>query len=87
MGTAIGNVASHEAGHYLGNFHVDQFNAVLNLMDQGGNFPLSTASGPTASAVPATTRTSTSGRTATTPDEGFTGMEDTHTRTRWGLHL
>ena len=38
VGTAIGNVVSHEIGHYIGSFHVDQFNEILNLMDQGGNF-------------------------------------------------
>ena len=36
----------HEAGHFLGSFHVDQFNTVLNLMDQGGNFPLLYGVGP-----------------------------------------
>ena len=46
VGTALGNIASHEAGHYFGNWHVDQFNDVLNLMDQGGNFPLLYGVGP-----------------------------------------
>ena len=40
IGTALGNIVSHETGHFVGSFHVDQFNDVLNLMDQGGNFPL-----------------------------------------------
>ena len=40
VGTALGNVVSHEIGHYIGSFHVDQFNDMLNLMDQGGNFAL-----------------------------------------------
>jgi hypothetical protein len=46
VGTALGNVVSHEAGHFLGSYHVDQFNDVLNLMDQGGNFPLLYGVGP-----------------------------------------
>ena len=66
VGTAIGNVVSHEAGHFLGSFHVDQFNTVLNLMDQGGNFPFSTASVLTASVAPPTTATSISAATPTT---------------------
>lgn len=33
-------IDSHEAGHFLGNCHVDQFHDTLNPMDQGGNFPL-----------------------------------------------
>src|SRR4029450_879956 len=46
VGTALGNIVSPEAGHFVGSWHVDQFNDVLNLMDQGGNFPLLYAVGP-----------------------------------------
>ena len=46
VGTAIGNIVAHEAGHFLGSFHVDNFNTVPNLMDQGGNFPLLFGVGP-----------------------------------------
>ena len=35
----IGNIVSHEAGHFLGNYHTDQFNQTPNIMDQGGNLP------------------------------------------------
>jgi hypothetical protein len=28
---ALGNVASHEAGHFFGDWHVDQFNEQANL--------------------------------------------------------
>jgi hypothetical protein len=34
---AIGNVASHEIGHYIGNYHTDATDAVHNLMDEGGS--------------------------------------------------
>lgn len=34
---ALANVASHEAGHYIGNFHTDGQNATHNLMDEGGS--------------------------------------------------
>ena len=27
VGTALGNIISHEAGHLVGSWHVDQFNA------------------------------------------------------------
>jgi len=37
IGTAVGNIVAHEAGHFFGNAHTDQFNASANLMDQGGN--------------------------------------------------
>ncbi len=33
----IGNVTSHEAGHFLGCFHTDNTNDILNIMDQGGS--------------------------------------------------
>ena len=36
IGTAIGNVVSHEAGHYIGNFHTENSNSVSSLMDSGG---------------------------------------------------
>jgi hypothetical protein len=88
VGTALGNIASHEAGHYLGSWHVHPFNDVLNLMDQGladqgGGFPHPYGIGPDGV-----------GGTADDPDvdfgedilnEGFTGLEDTHNRTRWAL--
>lgn len=31
----IGNLATHEAGHYLGSWHTDGFNNVQGLMDEG----------------------------------------------------
>src|SRR5690606_24159723 len=37
VGRAVGNVAAHEAGHFLGLFHTDQFNATPALQDAGGN--------------------------------------------------
>lgn len=37
IGIAVGNIVAHEAGHFFGNFHTDQFNASENIMDQGGN--------------------------------------------------
>ncbi|WP_089719362.1 PPC domain-containing protein [Candidatus Entotheonella palauensis] len=37
IGIAVGNIVAHEAGHFFGNFHTNQFNASENIMDQGGN--------------------------------------------------
>ena len=85
VGTAIGNVASHEAGHFLGSFHVDQFNDVLNLMDQGGNFPLLFGVGPDGIGGTADDRDVDFGSDAYNPFEGFVGSEDTAANTRWGL--
>lgn len=85
VGTALGNVASHEAGHYLGNWHVDQFNPVLNLMDQGGNFPLLYGVGPDGVGGTADDPDVDFGRDTLNPNEGFSGLENTRARTRWGL--
>jgi hypothetical protein len=35
VGEVLGNITAHEAGHILGNWHVDQFDQKANLMDQG----------------------------------------------------
>jgi hypothetical protein len=81
VGTALGNVASHEIGHYLGSFHVNPFNKRVNLMDAGG--PLIFGVGPDGV-----------GGTADDPDvdygvdrfwdlEGFLGLEHTLNRSAW----
>jgi hypothetical protein len=64
---------------------VDQFNSVLNLMDQGGNFPLLYAVGPDGVGGTADDPDVDFGEDTLNPNEGLTGTEDTHARTRWGL--
>jgi hypothetical protein len=80
VGRAVGNVASHEAGHFFGDFHVDQFNEQANLMDQGGNFPLMFAVGPDNVGGTADDPDVDFGEDDFNPNEGFTGIEDTATR-------
>lgn len=36
VGTAIGNIVSHEVGHYIGNWHTYNGNSVASMMDSGG---------------------------------------------------
>ena len=36
IAVGVGNIVAHEAGHYLGNFHSDARNEVMNIMDEGG---------------------------------------------------
>ncbi len=87
VGTALGNIASHEAGHYLGSYHVDEQNAVLNLMNQGGsNFPLLYGVGPDGIGGTADDPDVDFGEDLFDPSEGFTGIENTAARTRWALH-
>jgi hypothetical protein len=85
IGQALGNVTSHEGGHYFGSWHVDQFNDVLNLMDQGGNFPLLYGVGPDGVGGTADDPDVDFGEDEFNPGEGFTGIEDTLTRTEFGL--
>jgi len=80
LGTAIGNVTSHEAGHFFGDWHVDQFNDTLNLMDQGGNFPLLFGVGPDGIGGTADDPDVDFGEDVFNPNEGFTGIEDTSGR-------
>ena len=88
VGRAIGNIVAHEAGHFFGDWHVDQFNDQANLMDQGGNFPLMFAVGPDGVGGTADDTDVDFGEDALNPNEGFVGVEDTLTRlsfafTRW----
>ena len=85
VGTALGNVASHEAGHYLGNWHVDQFDDAANLMDQGGNFSVMFGVGPDGVGGTKDDPDVDFGVDTLNPNEGFTGKENTKARTQWGL--
>ncbi len=35
VATVLGNIISHEVGHYIGNFHTDGFNTFQGIMDEG----------------------------------------------------
>jgi hypothetical protein len=85
VGQVVGNIVSHEAGHYLGNFHVDQFNDVYNLMDQGGNFALLYGVGPDGLGGTADDVDVDFGEDTLNPGEGFTGIEDTLTTVGYGV--
>ncbi len=85
IGQAVGNVVSHEVGHYVGSFHVDQFNDILNLMDQGGNFPLLYGVGPDGVGGTADDPDVDFAEDIYNPNEGFTGLEDTLNNTAWGF--
>lgn len=80
VGRALGNIAAHEAGHFFGDWHVDQFNDQPNLMDQGGNFPVMFAVGPDGVGGTADDTDVDFGEDIFNPSEGFTGVEDTLSR-------
>jgi hypothetical protein len=81
----VGNVVSHETGHFVGSYHVDQFNPTYNLMDQGGNFPLLFGVGPDGIGGTADDVDVDFGEDTYNPNEGFTGIEDTLNNTAWAL--
>ena len=85
VGQAVGNVVSHEIGHYLGSFHVDASNSQANLMDQGGNFPLLYGVGPDGIGGTRDDRDVDYGKDAFSPQEGFVGIENTLATTAFGL--
>jgi hypothetical protein len=81
----VANVVSHETGHFVGSYHVDQFNPTYNLMDQGGNFPLLFGVGPDGIGGTADDVDVDFGEDTYNPNEGFTGTEDTLNNTAWAL--
>lgn len=85
IGQAVGNVTSHEAGHFFGNWHVAQFNPRPNLMDQGGNFPVLYGVGPDHIGGTADDLDVDFGKDRFNPNEGFTGIEDTLARVVFAL--
>ena len=85
VGQAVGNAASHEAGHYLGSWHTAAFDTVPNLMDQGGNFAMLWGVGPDGLGGTADDADVDFGKDVFNPTEGFTGRQDTAAVTQWGL--
>lgn len=85
IGQALGNVAAHEVGHFIGSYHVDQFNEVPNLMDQGGNFPVMYGVGPDGVGGTRDDVDVDFGEDTYNPGEGFTGLEDTLNNSAWGF--
>jgi hypothetical protein len=85
VGTALANVIAHEAGHIVGSFHTDEQNGVANLMDAGGNFPQLFGVGPDGVGGTADDPDVDYGNDVLRPFEGFTGVENTHANTKWGL--
>ncbi|KJK44277.1 hypothetical protein UK23_30060 [Lentzea aerocolonigenes] len=84
VGRALGNVAAHELGHLSGSWHQHQFNAHDTLMDQGGNPRAMFSVGADGIGGTADDTDIDFGEDELVPNEGFTGVEDAASRTRWG---
>ncbi len=81
---AIGNIASHEAGHFLGSWHTDAASGRHDLMSPGdvvGAFGF----GPDGLGGTKDDTVPRFGQDRYAPSEGFTGTEDTRNRTDVGL--
>ena len=85
IGTGVGNIAAHEAGHYFGNWHTNQFNISPNIMDQGGNLDNSIGIGADRIWGTADDVDVDFGDDMFVPNEGFVGTEDTLNVVAFGL--
>ena len=82
----VGNVVSHEAGHYFGNWHTDNQSEQINLMDAGGaNFQNLFGVGPDGIGGTADDLDVDFHDDAFSPAEGFIGTEDTLGRIVFGI--
>jgi len=85
IGVGVGEITAHEAGHYLGCWHTDQFNAIPNIMDQGGNLNFSILGlGPDGIFGTADDTNVQFVRDVFNPNEGFTGIEDNQSAIAYG---
>lgn len=85
IGVGVGEITAHEAGHYLGCWHTDQFNPVANIMDQGGNLNFSILGlGPDGIFGTADDTNVQFVRDEFNPNEGFTGIEDNQSAIAYG---
>ncbi len=86
LGHALGNVIAHEGGHFFGNWHTENLDAVPNLMDAGGeNFGNLYGVGPDGIGGTADDIDVDFGDDAFKATEGFTGTEDTLGRVAFGV--
>jgi hypothetical protein len=81
IGSRIGDVASHEAGHFFGNFHVDPFNDTEDLMDAGGNPEQFFGPGNDGIGGTGDDEDKAFGEDVYAQNEGFSGIEDTQATT------
>ncbi|PWK88183.1 hypothetical protein C8D88_103379 [Lentzea atacamensis] len=84
IGRALGNIAAHELWHLSGSWHQHQFDEHDTLMDQGGNPRAMFAIGADGIGGTGDDTDMDFGEDHFVPNEGFTGLEDAASRTRWG---
>jgi hypothetical protein len=77
IGAGVGNITAHEAGHFLGNWHTDQFNENANIQDQGGNLANTIGIGPDGIFGTGDDVDVDFGPDVFVPNEGFRGIQNT----------
>lgn len=87
VGTGVGNITAHEAGHFLGNWHTEQFAASSDpsIMDQGGNLGNSVGVGDDGDFGTGDDVDVDFSADAFVSSEGYLGTEDTGENTAHGL--
>ncbi|GAB7038543.1 MULTISPECIES: PPC domain-containing protein [Catenuloplanes] len=86
VGRVLGTLISHEAGHYLGNWHLTSVDDQLNIMDEGGADPaFFFGVGPDNVGGTADDVFARFGPGPLSTFEGFDGTENTAVRTAWAL--
>ncbi|GAB7051657.1 PPC domain-containing protein [Catenuloplanes indicus] len=86
VGRVLGTLISHEAGHYLGNWHLSSIDDQLNIMDEGGADPaFFFGVGPDNVGGTADDVFARYGPGPLSTFEGFDGTENTAVRTAWAL--
>lgn len=83
---AVGNVISHEIGHMIGNYHTDNVNEVVGLMDAGGtSFDNLYGVGPDGIGGTADDSDTDFFTDRYIPAEGFDGLENTLNVAAWAF--
>jgi hypothetical protein len=85
IGRAVGNITSHEIGHMSGSWHTNGLNDVHGIMDPGGNPAVMFGVGPDGLGGTADDPDLDLVEEELSPDEGFTGVQDTVNRTVWAF--
>ena len=85
--TLVGNIVDHEAGHFFGNFHTENTNAMNNIMDAGGfnNYVRIPGLGPDRTFNTFDDNDPTLGRDIYDLTELFGGVEDTDKTIIYGV--
>jgi len=85
VGSTIGLIAAHEAGHFLGSWHTDGSNGVASVMDTGGDLRNTVGAGPDLTVGTGDDLQVSFAEDAFSRAEDFTGQQNTRSRTAHGL--